>query len=162
MNPNAVGFCWLSGRGSICIAVWWNPSGYTGTMNEKDEPIYGAMQANICLVPGESQEADINTTCNWGGSFPLNIACQLIDEHGGWIKPDKIMWRPKPETNSPLKLKLSYKNSKVPEKTICGKCGSNEGSFELHSCPYACEINDDHSENCNCCENCSHQCAMDV
>ena len=30
-----------------------------------------------------------------------------------------------------------------------------------HTCPFGEEIRNDHSE-CNCCEKCEHQCAMDI
>lgn len=163
MNPNAVGFCWFNAASCICVTIWWNPGGYTGQVDEKGQPIFGTMQASINAVPGRSQEEDINKTCDWGADFPLHIAVQLIDQYGGWIQPQKLNWRPKPETNSPLKLKLKYKGSekKPTYEVSCHKCG-NPTSPGLHSCPYACEINDDHSESCNCCENCTHECAMDV
>lgn len=41
-------------------------------------------------------------------------------------------------------------------------CG-NPPTEESHSCPFASEINGDHSEDhCNCCEDCQYQCAMDI
>lgn len=39
------------------------------------------------------------------------------------------------------------------------KCGAKAAA--KHVCPYACEINNDESL-CDCCEECSYQCAMDV
>jgi hypothetical protein len=110
MNENAVGFCWFTGNSCICVTIWFNPDGYTGRLDDKGEPIYGAMQASINTVPGVSQEEDINQTCDWGSTFPLHIAVQLVDECGGWIKEDKLGWRPRAKTNSPLKLKLAYKS----------------------------------------------------
>lgn len=44
----------------------------------------------------------------------------------------------------------------------CERCQELKGTPELHSCPYQCEINDDHEEACNCCEECSDQCVMDI
>lgn len=44
----------------------------------------------------------------------------------------------------------------------CEKCESDKGTEEMHSCPYASEINDDYSESCNCCEKCEHECCMDI
>lgn len=43
----------------------------------------------------------------------------------------------------------------------CQRCGGN-GTEELHSCPYACDINDDDTPCCNCCEDCRYECAMDI
>ena len=31
---------------------------------------------------------------------------------------------------------------------------------EMHTCPCAEDIYGDNSENCNCCSNCTYQCAM--
>lgn len=44
----------------------------------------------------------------------------------------------------------------------CEKCGSNEGTDELHSCPYAEEIANDCTETCNCCDTCYYECCMDI
>jgi hypothetical protein len=57
-------------------------------------------------------------------------------------------------------------NIKVEEKDTdaapCQNCGA-VSTKSLHSCPYACEIHDDHNEEyCNCCSNCEEQCAMDI
>lgn len=105
---NAVGFTWFNGN--ICLVIWWNKDGFTGLLNDQGTPVYGCMQANICSVASLSQESDIQQAIDWGGSFPLYAAEVLIDECGGWTKPDKLSWRPREETNSPLKLKLKYKS----------------------------------------------------
>jgi hypothetical protein len=43
----------------------------------------------------------------------------------------------------------------------CDRCG--KPSSGLHSCPYASEINDnDDPEYCNCCDDCTHECCMDI
>jgi hypothetical protein len=44
--------------------------------------------------------------------------------------------------------------------TLC-KCGK-PGTDEPHECPYQAEINDCRDDVCNCCENCAHECAMDI
>lgn len=31
-----------------------------------------------------------------------------------------------------------------------------------HECPFASEIHDDHETMCCCCEDCAHECAMEV
>ena len=48
------------------------------------------------------------------------------------------------------------------ESDICESCRKNEGTDKLHSCPFAEEIWDNHSADCNCCDDCSYQCAMDI
>ena len=35
-------------------------------------------------------------------------------------------------------------------------------SSEAHTCPYKAEINDDSITLCECCDNCAHECAMDI
>ena len=43
----------------------------------------------------------------------------------------------------------------------CNKC--DKPSPGWHSCPYASEINDDEDpEYCNCCDDCTHECCMDI
>jgi len=43
----------------------------------------------------------------------------------------------------------------------CESCGQ-EGTDDLHSCPYAQELNNDDSALCNCCEYCTQECANDI
>lgn len=42
------------------------------------------------------------------------------------------------------------------------RCKNNNGTEQLHSCPYSRDINDDDSECCNCCSECEYQCCMDI
>ncbi len=44
--------------------------------------------------------------------------------------------------------------------TVCSKCGQNPAS-ELHPCPFAEEINDNHEE-CDCCDECESECADEI
>jgi len=43
----------------------------------------------------------------------------------------------------------------------CDRCYKEE-SDERHTCPYNEEIYEDHETECNCCEACTHECAMDI
>ena len=43
----------------------------------------------------------------------------------------------------------------------CEKCGKNDAE-DLHTCPYAEEIGDDHETLCTCCSDCQHECVMDI
>lgn len=46
---------------------------------------------------------------------------------------------------------------------LCQGCHKNPATDDLHSCPYAEEINDDDSDDhCSCCDECAHECAMDI
>ena len=48
------------------------------------------------------------------------------------------------------------------ELNECQSCHKNNGTKELHSCPYASDINNDDKEACNCCDECAHECLMDI
>lgn len=43
----------------------------------------------------------------------------------------------------------------------CSRCNKNEAQEE-HACPYAEEINDDAESLCECCDECRHECCMDI
>jgi hypothetical protein len=46
---------------------------------------------------------------------------------------------------------------------VCSKCKENDATDEPHACPFASEINDDHSTDyCRCCGSCTDECADDV
>jgi len=42
----------------------------------------------------------------------------------------------------------------------CEGCGKNDKA-DRHKCPFKVEINEDHTE-CVCCEDCEHECAMEI
>ena len=68
-----------------------------------------------------------------------------------------MMNRNEPETNC---LKPESKAS-VVERIIMCQCGNNPAT-EPHSCPYA-EANDNSDpEFCTCCDDCRHDCCMDI
>jgi hypothetical protein len=57
----------------------------------------------------------------------------------------------------------------LPVSIIDGdKCSGRGGCQQLattepHRCPYAAEINDNHDDEfCTCCDDCTHECAMDI
>ena len=51
----------------------------------------------------------------------------------------------------------------VQEERKCGKGNCNNPSPGFHSCPYASEINgNDDEDYCDCCDDCAHECAMDI
>ena len=44
----------------------------------------------------------------------------------------------------------------------CQNCKKKPGTDELHSCPYQEEINNNFKAECNCCEFCQNECAMEI
>ena len=50
---------------------------------------------------------------------------------------------------------------KETDKEMCERCGKNPAT-ELHTCPFAEEINDDHESLCDCCEECEQECIWDI
>lgn len=56
---------------------------------------------------------------------------------------------------------MDNKTGESTEKEMC-RCGVNEQS-EPHGCPFAEEINGNcDAEYCTCCDDCTHECAMDI
>ena len=47
------------------------------------------------------------------------------------------------------------------DETIC-RCSVNKCTKELHPCPYNADVNNDDTPICTCCENCQHECSMDI
>jgi hypothetical protein len=43
-----------------------------------------------------------------------------------------------------------------------GKVCTCDRGYELHSCPYQADINNDDTPCCNCCPYCEDQCAWDI
>lgn len=43
---------------------------------------------------------------------------------------------------------------------VCDCCGGV--GTENHTCPYKEDVNSDFESKCNCCGDCSYECAMDV
>lgn len=49
----------------------------------------------------------------------------------------------------------------IEEPAKCGRCKTRPAD-DPHTCPFAEEMDDDHESTCDCCEECTYQCAMDV
>lgn len=47
------------------------------------------------------------------------------------------------------------------EHNTCPRCPKNAGTAP-HTCPYSVDINDDSETLCTCCDDCEHECAMDI
>ncbi len=43
----------------------------------------------------------------------------------------------------------------------CHKCEKGKAQ-EDHTCPYQSDVNNDDTFTCTCCEDCTHDCAMDI
>lgn len=50
----------------------------------------------------------------------------------------------------------------IVQKVKCQSCGKEFDELPLHTCPFAEEIHNDSEKMCNCCERCTHECAMDI
>lgn len=44
----------------------------------------------------------------------------------------------------------------------CERCNENDAAKELHSCPFLSEVHGDDETLCDCCDECTHECAMDI
>lgn len=73
--------------------------------------------------------------------------------------PDRQRMRQKSKEKT-MEFKLK-KVERDPNVAPCEKCGE-PSTKELHGCPFSEEINNDYSENCNCCQGCTHECTMDI
>ena len=69
----------------------------------------------------------------------------------------------------PQHYSLQQQKNKMEKKeeVICDHCGK-KGDYEPHPCPALfdldneCNLPEDQQTLCNCCENCTNECAMDV
>jgi hypothetical protein len=44
---------------------------------------------------------------------------------------------------------------------LCECCQKNP-AVDPHICPYAADVNNDNESECTCCDECAHECAMDI
>jgi hypothetical protein len=61
-------------------------------------------------------------------------------------------------------MKYMDKENKIEldDTSKCQSCERNNGTEELHECPYNADINNDDTPCCNCCDECCHECSMDI
>jgi hypothetical protein len=45
---------------------------------------------------------------------------------------------------------------------VCQRCKKNSPADMMHPCPYAADINDDHSDRCDCCPSCTSECSDEI
>lgn len=64
------------------------------------------------------------------------------------------------EASTPAGMHLRALDSAKPQHEMC-KCGKNPAQPD-HPCPYQQEINDENRDVCVCCNDCMHECAMDI
>lgn len=48
-----------------------------------------------------------------------------------------------------------------PESKKCPTCDKNPAT-EPHVCPFAQDVHNDSEYECTCCDECTHECAMDI
>lgn len=61
-----------------------------------------------------------------------------------------------------MNKKLFMLEEKKEEKGLCGHGSCNNPAQTLHTCPFSSEIHGDDESLCDCCEDCEHECAMDI
>lgn len=66
----------------------------------------------------------------------------------------------KSATEGHMALCLKFANHTADSET-CQRC-RKEPATEPHTCPFAEDIHDDSETLCNCCDDCAHECAMDI
>jgi hypothetical protein len=49
-----------------------------------------------------------------------------------------------------------------PQEDSRPHCKCGDPSIEEHTCPFSEEIHGDSESMCNCCDECTYQCAMDI
>lgn len=47
-------------------------------------------------------------------------------------------------------------------KDVVERCPHTRRHLPPHICPYRDDVNGDSETLCNCCEDCTHECAMDI
>lgn len=50
----------------------------------------------------------------------------------------------------------------MEDRELFFDCTHPDKAQAPHSCPYASEIHNNDEEYCTCCDECEHQCAMDI
>lgn len=62
-----------------------------------------------------------------------------------------------------MEKKISAETTTIPvsARGKCSHCKRNDAQEE-HTCPYQSEINDDNESLCDCCDECTDNCLMDI
>ena len=68
------------------------------------------------------------------------------------------------ETEQAMQRALIAANASEETSSSCtgSHCKGKGQAQEPHTCPYQSEINDDKTTLCTCCDDCAHECAMDI
>ena len=61
-----------------------------------------------------------------------------------------------------MNKQLFVMGNKSEEDTKNHSCKCGDTSIEEHTCPFSEEIHGDSETLCNCCDECTYQCAMDI
>ncbi len=90
-------------------------------------------------------------------SHIIKSVCNRCEWEHTWSK------RIKKEEKAADKERRENPTIDAVEPFLTQRCKSCENAGrELHTCPFKSEINDDNETLCNCCDDCSHECAMDI
>lgn len=59
-------------------------------------------------------------------------------------------------------MKRETRDDDANQRDVCGRFGKCANRANPpHTCPFAVEIHDDHRK-CTCCDECTHECRMDI
>jgi hypothetical protein len=50
----------------------------------------------------------------------------------------------------------------IEEQKFDTPCNCEGRTEEMHPCPFQEEIWDQHEDSCNCCDDCSYECMLDI
>lgn len=132
-----------------------------------------------CECGCHGHQLDILGESFWVGTYfkdPNNgdYTIERINLHSGhsWTAPLIGTYKSWEEIDAEVLKRLKEKAEKIKEElklieeveaweeSKCTRCGG-EGT-EPHTCPYAEEIHYDYDTLCTCCEDCTHECLMDI
>ena len=96
--------------------------------------------------------------------YPSSYAYEVEYTDDGKIIRRKIVTRKSIEGDWIDDSKFTFKDVSPSDviKPPTDKCFACVHTTIAHKCPYQMDINDDHNYRCNCCDNCTKECGMDI
>ena len=70
-------------------------------------------------------------------------------------------WQAKGDYGKERIKRFELRKSRRKKAGLC-KCGHNYKTPHNHSCPFDSDMYGNYEENCRCCSDCEHNCAMDI
>lgn len=66
------------------------------------------------------------------------------------------------DIKSAIRFAQRFHENMKQKENLCYRCKKEPGTENPHVCPFSQDLHDDHSESCNCCDDCTIECARDV